>query len=516
MLSLGQLHRRNALLYPNKPALIFGDQTITFREYNLRINRLVNALRTLGFERGDRLAIFSRNCPEYMVVYGAGEKAGFPVAALNFRLARQEVEQLLRQITPKAVFVQGQFREMFDAMDYGASAPLRVLLDGPSAGGWQGLDDLLSQGDDAEPAVEVGGDDIAYLLFTSGTTGLPRAAMLSHLGQWLDATTFVMEASLTSDDRFLFVSPLYHVAARAMTLAHLMVGATIVMHEAFDAEKVLQDIEKHRITTFTAVPTMIIWLLNHPSIKERDLSSLRLLWYAASPMPVPVLEQAIATFGPILVQGYGLTESGPSVTVLPASDHRLDGDKTHRLASCGRPVVGVEIRIVGPDGQDLPPGEIGEVVVRSPYLMKGYWNEPELTAQTLRDGWLHTGDMGRLDEDGYLYLVDRKKDMIISGGENIYPREVEEVLYSHPGVREAAVIGVPDPVWGEAVKAFVVVEEGAQVTEDELIAYCAERLARYKRPKSIEFCQELPKNPSGKILKNVLREPYWRDHERKI
>jgi acyl-CoA synthetase (AMP-forming)/AMP-acid ligase II len=308
--------------------------------------------------------------------------------------------------------------------------------------------------------------------------------MLTRRGQWLDALGLALELRLTAEDVHLATMPLYHVGGRALVLAHTQRGCTVHLHDSFDADAVAADIENHRVTTTQVVPTMVSWLLD---AAPRDLSSLRLIWYASAPMPVELLRRGLERFGPIFIQGYGQTESGPLATVLPPADHDPESE---RLGSAGRAVPGVEVRI-----------DDGEICIRSPWLMSGYWRAPELTAETLQDGWLRTGDLGRIDDLGYLYVVDRKKDMIISGGENIYPREVEEVLFAHPGVREAAVIGVPDEVWGESVRAVVV----GDVVPEELIAFCRARLAGYKCPKSVELRAELPKTPSGKVLKRELR-----------
>jgi acyl-CoA synthetase (AMP-forming)/AMP-acid ligase II len=310
--------------------------------------------------------------------------------------------------------------------------------------------------------------------------------MLTREGQWGNALALALEQRLSPEDVHLATMPLYHVGGRALVLSHTLRGCTVHLHDAFDADAVAADIERHRVTTTQVVPTMIAWLLD---AAPRDLSSLRLIWYASAPMPVELLRRGLERFGPIFVQGYGQTESGPLATVLTPAEH--DPEAEH-LASAGRAVPGVEVRI-----------DDGEILIRSPFNMTGYWRNPELTAEALRDGWLHTGDLGRLDERGYLYIVDRKKDLIISGGENIYPREVEEVLYAHPAVREAAVIGVPDETWGESVKAVVV--PAGELAPDELIAFCRSRLARYKCPKVVELRAELPKTPSGKVLKRELR-----------
>lgn len=519
-LVLGDLIRRNARLYPDKPAFIMDRTSVTFAEYNGRVNRLISALSARSIRPGDRLAILSRNSLAYFDVYGAAEKGGFIIAPLNFRLTAGELVKVLEEVQPRVLFVQAPFRHAVEAIRESLTfVDLYVATDSVEASaeqGWVPLEKLLAEGTDSEPEVTIAPDDVSYLIFTSGTTGLPRAVMLTHEGQWLNAMTIALEMALTPRDRHLATMPLYHVGGRALVLAHTLRGCTVVLHDGFDTARVLEDIEKHRITTTQVVPTMVAWMLDHPDLHRRDLSSLRLVWYASAPMPVELLRRALAAFGPIFIQGYGQTESGPLVTTLHPDEHETEGPGAARLASCGRPVPGAEVRIVGADGADLPPGEVGEIAVRSPFLMAGYWGKPEVSAQVLRDGWLYTGDMGKTDRDGYLYIVDRKKDMIISGGENIYPREIEEVLYQHPAVLEAAVIGVPDPVWGESVKALVVLRPGRRASAEELTAFCRERLAGYKVPKSVEFLESLPKSPSGKILKRMLRDAYWKEGERKV
>ena len=492
-MSLARLAARNARLYPDKPAFVMGERTVTFAEYEQRASRLAGALAGRRVARGARLAILSRNSLEYLDVYAAAETGGFVVAPLNFRLGRGELAGVLAGLEPDVIFSQGVFAGALDGL---APRALRVLLDGAPEPGWETLDELLA-GDVAPPSGELG--EICYLMSTSGTSGRPRAAMLTREGQWLDAVALALEMRLAPDDRHLAMMPLYHVGGRAVVLAHTLRGCTVHLHDGFDAEAVATDVERHRITTTQVVPTMVSWLLDE-RLADRDFSSLRLIWYASAPMPVELLRRALRRFGPVFIQGYGQTESGPLATALLPGEH---DPASERLASAGRAVPGVEVRVVGDDLSELAPGEVGEIAIRSPFNMTGYWRAPELTGEALVDGWLRTGDMGRMDERGYLFVVDRKKDMIISGGENVYPREVEETLHAHPAVREAAVIGVPDEVWGEAVRAIVVA--AGEATPEELIGFCRERLAHYKCPKSVELRDELPRTPSGKVLKRVLR-----------
>jgi long-chain acyl-CoA synthetase len=507
---LGDVARRNAALYPDKPAFVMGGRQVSFAEYNRRLNRLVHALRQRGLGPGDRIAFLSRNSLELLDVLGAGEKGGFQVAPLNFRLSVGELARVLEKIDPHVLFAQAQYGETVEAVGelLGRERELDlVALDGAPED-WTTLEELLASGEDTEAEVEITPGEVVYLMSTSGTTGTPRAAMLTHRGQWLDAVALALEMRLSPVDRHLAAMPLFHVGGRAIVLAHTLRGCTVYVHDGFDAATVARDVDEHRITTTHVVPTMLSWLLEQ-ELEREALSTLRLIWYASAPMPVELLRRAIDRLGPIFIQGYGQTECGPLATTLHPEEHHLEGAESPWLASCGRAVPGVEVRIVDEEGGELPAGETGEIAIRSEFNMIGYWRDPELTMGALVDGWLRTGDMAHMDALGYVYIVDRKKDLIVTGGENVFPREVEEILYAHPAVLEAAVIGVPDPTWGESPRAIVVLRPQAQAAEQELIDFCRDRLAHYKCPKAVEFRDDLPKTPSGKVLKRTLREPYW-------
>jgi acyl-CoA synthetase (AMP-forming)/AMP-acid ligase II len=376
---------------------------------------------------------------------------------------------------------------------------------------------LISRFPASEPLDEIEVDDACVLFYTSGTTGRPKGAIHTHKSLIAEATR-VPHRDLGSDDVALCVMPFFHVGgAAAYLFPAFACGATLVVHRSFDETQVLQAIEKEKITYIYLVPAMIIRLLEHPDLDTYDLSSLRSVAYTGAPMPIEALKKGIDRFGQVFIQFLGQTET-LNLTVLKKQDHKVKGSpqETKRLESAGKPLAADELRIVDEQGQDVPPGEAGEIIARSDRVMQGYWQAPQETAKTIKDGWLYTGDVGQMDEDGYVYIVDRKKDMIISGGENIYSREVEEVLYMHPAVIEAAVVGTPDEKWGESVKAVLVLKPGASASEEEIIDFCKEHLASYKKPRSVEFWDGLPRTGSGKVRKNEIRERYWEGYEKRV
>ena len=371
---------------------------------------------------------------------------------------------------------------------------------------------MISKGKNREPGRRVRDEDVMSIFFTAGTTGRPKGAIRTHRHVVTNAATGVIELKVEYDERVLISFPMYHISCEDNITRHSFMPNTMVIKRegAFNPEEVLHLLEKERITRCQLVPTMLHALLQSPNIDNYDLSSLRLILYAGAPMPVELLKRALQRFRCGFAQLYGQTESGPLTTILKPEDHVLEGSGrvVARLASAGRPVISYEIRIVDEGDRDVGIGEVGEIIGRSEAMMKGYWNLPNETEEKLKGGWLRTGDLGRFDEDGYVYVVERKHDMIISGGVNIYPREIEEVLYQHPAILEATVIGVPDAYWGESAKAVIVLRAGVTVTVDEIIKFCGERLAGFKKPKFVDFWTELPKSPQGKILKKTVREFY--------
>jgi acyl-CoA synthetase (AMP-forming)/AMP-acid ligase II len=370
-----------------------------------------------------------------------------------------------------------------------------------------GYEDVIQLGRENPPQIGVSGEDIVCIMYTSGTTALPKGVVITH-GNWLASAKYHCKAfDIREDDRSLIVNPLFHVAATWPMYSHFRVGGSIVILPRFDPERVLITLDAERITTFNTVPTIINELLQCPNVRELDFSHLRWIGYGASTMPVELLKRAIEKFGNRFAHVYGLTETNGAVTVLSPEDHqRRDGSgDLSKIRSCGRAIEPIGVRIVDDSGDDRKPHEIGEIVVKGDCVIREYWRLPEATAQTIPDGWLRTGDLGTMDEEGYFYVLDRKKDIIITGGENVSSREVEDVIYLHPGVLEAAVIGVPHPKWGEAVKAFIVRKKGHEVIEEALETLFRKKLAGFKRPKAIQFVDSLPKSATGKILKRELR-----------
>jgi acyl-CoA synthetase (AMP-forming)/AMP-acid ligase II len=368
------------------------------------------------------------------------------------------------------------------------------------------------------PAREVSENDDAYQMYTSGTTGHPKGAVLQHRAVAANVVQLMPIIAIGPGDRYLIVAPLYHAAAAVTQFVVVARGATMFVQEDFVPSEAVRAMSEERMAAALLVPAMIqACLVMVPDVAARRYDTLRFIVYGASPIAAETLRHAMEVFQCDFAQGYGMTETTAAVTALtPADHHRALRDQPGLLLSAGRPLVGTELRIVDEEDRPLPAGAVGEVAARGPQLMRGYWNLEEASARALQGGWMHTGDAGRLDADGYLYIEDRVKDMIVSGGENVYPREVENVLFQHPGVADAAVIGVPDPRWGEAVKAIVVLKAGATVESDALITFCRQHLGGYKLPRSVDFIDALPRNPSGKVLKRELREPYWKGHTRRV
>lgn len=503
----------NVRRYPEKNAIICGDIRLTYREFNSRCNQLANSFDYLELQRGDHIALLSKNCHIHFELFFACAKGGVVFIPLNYRLSPREIIYILNDSESKCLFFAKEYfhtinaihNELRDVKSY-------VCIDEPREG-FLYYEELIKKGDPREPDVSfINEEDVVTIFYTSGTTGYPKGAMISHKNRISDMMNQVIDNEyIEPEDIHLNVGPLYHIGALSQSQGHIYRGGSVVVLKEFDPKKIYELIEKERINSFWAAPTMIQMLLDYPEKDKYDLSSIKTITYAGSPMPLGLLRRAIEFFGPNkLIQFFGMTETGPQVSHLRRKDHLFEGTEKQlrRLRSVGIECQNVHVRIVDDNDQDLPIGEVGEILVKSDGVTKGYWKKPEETQKAIKDGWFHTGDMGYLDEDRYLYIVDRKKDMIITGGENVYSAEVENVLYMHPAISEAAVIGVPHEKWVETVKAIVVLKPGVSVTEEEIIDFCKKNLASYKKPTSVEFVNELPKTASGKILKRELRERY--------
>ncbi len=509
---------RNALLYPDQEAFVYGDTRITFSEFNARTNKLINALHKMGVKKGDVLGMLSWSCLGFVEVYGASMKGGFIASPFNPRLREDELEYIINYSEANTLFVGQELLEVANSLRQRLPKVKNYICLEGSAPDMIAHDDLLKSYPGEEPDAQVEEDDPICIIYTSGTTGMPRGALYTQRRLIEDSKTLVIDMELQPGHKRVQITPLFHIAGNTHFRASLYSGGCNIIVKFFDAAETLQIIQRERATHMDFVPTHLAAMLNLPDLKKYDISSIKFLWYGASPMPLEVLKKGMKVFGPIFAQGYGQSESGPAISHLSKEDHNvLDRPEKEqkKLMSAGRPDIGVQVKIVDEKGKDVELGEVGEIIVRSKQLMVEYWHKPEDTKANLVDGWLHTGDMGYYDEEGYIYIADRKKDMIITGGENVYPREAEEVLYRHPAVLETAVIGVPDPYWVERVHAIVATKKGASTTAEELIAFCKKNIAGYKAPKSVEFVDSLPKNPAGKILKRELREKYWKGTQRK-
>ncbi|HJQ23671.1 MAG TPA: long-chain-fatty-acid--CoA ligase [Blastocatellia bacterium] len=511
--------RQAAHSRPEKLAAICGPTRLTFRETAARIARLSNALAQLGVTRGDRVAVLALNCHRFFELYYAVPQMGAVIVPINFRIPPAEVKYILDHSGARALAVDEalaplveQIRPQLETVEHFIS-----ISDTPDEG-YLSYEALLAAAAPEYTAPPTAGDELLGLFYTSGTTGEPKGVMLTHANVIANVRHIEASAEYSPDEIYLHSAPMFHLADGAATFSNGNRGSTQVFIPRFEPVATLAAIERERVSHALLVPTMINFVLQVPALSDYDLSSLRYVTYGASPIAPEVLRRAMQAFGCDFGQGYGLTEAAPLLTVLSAADHRraIEGDE-HLLASCGRAVPGVEVRVVDVDGRDVEPGEVGEIIARGPNIMRGYWRRDDDTANTIIDGWLHTGDLAIIDEEGYLYLVDRKKDMIVTGGENVFSTEVEAALYAHPAVKEAAVIAIPDAQWGEAVHACVALKDNQSVSADELIDFCRPRLATYKVPRSVEIIAgELPKGGTGKILKKQLRERHWQGSNRRV
>jgi acyl-CoA synthetase (AMP-forming)/AMP-acid ligase II len=499
---------------------VHGTRRITYAEALAETNRLANALVNAGLQMGDRVAFLSKNSIEFILLYLAASKAGLISVPLNYRLAPAEWAYILNDAGVKVLFAAGTFPQELEPIRAELqSVEHFVAIDAPNASGWDDFQRWLAGQPATPPACFFNPDHALFQLYTSGTTGRPKGAVLTHRAITTHLTQMGLAHGIHPGERLLLVAPIFHVAGlNAAAFPCLAVGGCLYIQADFKPAEVVRALSEERIGLAILVPAMIqACLTTVPDVAVRPYPDLRLIHYGASPIAEQTLRRAMEVFGCEFSQGYGMTEMSAAITILSAADHRRALlEKPQLLLSAGRPILGTEVRIVDPDDNPVPPGVIGEVIARGPQMMQEYWGQPEATATALGGGWMHTGDAGILDDEGYLYIQDRVKDMIVSGGENVYPRMVEEVLYQHPAVAEAAVIGVPDERWGEAVKAVVVLRQGMSATAEEIMEFCRGKIGGFERPRSVDFIEALPRTPSGKVLKRVLREPYWAGQQRRV
>ncbi len=502
-MDLGQMLARTASERPDKPAIIFRDQTTSYAELNRRANQVANSLIGLGIQPGDRVALFIHNLPIFIEGYYGILKAGATVVPLNVLYKAGELEYIFQDSGAKAILTFGPFVK--EALAARANAPeMRYVIEAapeevPGTLPWR---TTIGEAPDQEPGVQVGENDVAVISYTSGTTGRPKGAMLAHRNLIANCNqcNLIPTIKTNPDDVVWIALPLFHIYGMnvGMNLAY-MNGATVALVERFEPASSLEIIQKHRCSVLYGAPPMFVAWASMPNIRDYDLSSVRYVASGAAALPVKVLETFQAVSGVPISEGYGLTEASPVVTTNAAGTVVKPG-------TVGPAIPGMEVRVVDEAGNEMPRGQMGELICRGPNVMLGYWNKPQATAETIRDGWLHTGDLATEDEDGYFTIVDRLKDMIVVSGFNVYPREVEEILFRHPAVAEASVVQYPDPYQGESVMAFVVLKPGETATEQEIIDYCRSQIAVFKCPRKIVFRESLPKNNTGKVLRRELRE----------
>jgi acyl-CoA synthetase (AMP-forming)/AMP-acid ligase II len=500
---------------PGRDCIVFEEKRWTYGQANERVNKLANALTKLGVERGDRIGMLHVNCNQYIEAYYASAKLGGIFVPLNFRAKTDELSYMIANAEAKIIFVGSRYLDMVRAMLPQLPTVKEYISIESEGGGKLYYEDLMNSGSADEIFFEIGDEDITILMYTAGTTGRPKGVPLGHNAFVSYVLDNVDPASPDIEERNLLTVPLYHVAGIQAMLAAIYGGRTLVMMRQFEVKEWLETIQREKATRAMLVPTMLKRVIDDPNFSKYDLSSLKIVTYGAAPMPFEVINKAIKVMPWMrFINAFGQTETASTITTLGPEDHIIEGTEEERekklkrlTSSIGKPLPDVEVKIVDEEGKTLPPLGVGEILARGPRIMTGYWHDEQKTSQVItKEGWLRTGDMGWMDEEGYIFLAGRADDMIIRGGENISPEEVEDVLHSHPKVEEAAVIGVPDVEWGQEPRAVVVLKKGEVATPEEIMEYCRSRLAGFKRPRSVVFIDSLPRNPMGKVLRKKLRE----------
>jgi acyl-CoA synthetase (AMP-forming)/AMP-acid ligase II len=506
---------------PSVEFAVQGDRCLTYREAQAVANRLANALLATGLKGGDRIAVLAKNCVEYPLVYLAASKVGVVPVPLNYRSASDEWATIVEDAGAKLLIVGAGYVSAVEAIRSRLGSVVRLvgLSRSETPAGWTSFEAWIGEQPDEAPDDIVGEDDDLYQLYTSGTTGQPKGAVLTQRAVVANLVQLGLCAHRGAPGaRSLVIGPMLHAGVVWSTLAPLSWGASLYIVEDFEAGEVVRILREERIDYASLVPTILNTILaSVPDVAAREYPTLRLIHTGSSPISEQTLLGAREAFRCDVVHGYGLTESTAALTVMAPDDYgRAGAGQPGLLLSAGRPLVGTELRILDGDGQSLPPGGVGEIVARGPQLMRGYWRQPAATAEVLRDGWLHTGDIGALDAEGYLFIQDRLKDVIVTGGLKVYPRMVEAVLLAHPAVAEVAVVGVPDARWGETVQAIVVARPGTSATERELTDFCRDRLGGFQCPRGVSFVDTLPRTATGKVLKRQLREAFWSGQDRQV
>ena len=500
-MNIGSLLTQNARKYPELLAIECEGRSYTYRQFNEEVNQLAHGLMEQGVKKGDKLALMMKNSDHFVFTFFAAAKIGAVAVPVNFRLTASEVQYILQQSDAAVVVCDQEFESIIAEAKQGAGVRLVITVGEPETTGYYSYEKILSSNKE-EPNVEVSQQDDLEILYTSGTTGRPKGALFTHDKIFKVGISVVINMGIRPHEHILHLAPLFHSAQLNLFLiSGVALGATHIIHRDFHPVKTLQAIQEHKITHLFAVPAMYNFLLQVPNAADYDLSSIKRVGYGAAPMAPELVKKSMQLFKTDQFYNLcGLTEAGPGGILLDPEGHK------NHLGKGGKPIFLTETRVVNEEGIDVLPGVIGEFIVRSPMVMKEYYKKPEETKNTLKNGWLYTGDLATMDEEGYITLVDRKKDMIISGGENVYSVEVESVLFEHPGILDAAIIGLPDEVWGEAVCAIIVPKEGAVIEEQELRSFCRQKLAGYKVPRRIFIEEQLPRNASGKVLKYQLRQ----------
>ena len=503
---------------PDKVAIVFEGRRYTFSQLNDRVNRLSNALLNLGVTKGQRVAMLQVNCNQCVEAYFAAAKLGAIYLPLNFRAKGDELTYIINNSEANTLFVGERYIALVKSMTPNLASVHHFISIESRRDDMLYYEDMIASSPAEELITEVNDDDTTILMYTAGTTGLPKGVMLSHNSFALYVLENVTPASPELEDRNILTVPLHHVAGIQAMMAAIYGGRTLVIERQFEPREWMELVQREKANRAMMIPTMLKQLMDHPDFGKYDLSSLKVITYGAAPMPLEVIKKAISLFpGVSFINAFGQTETASTITTVGPEDHIIRGDedekekekKLKRLSSIGKPMSDVEMKVVNEDGSELPLGEVGEIIARGPRVMTGYWKDKEKTEKTIdKDGWVHTGDMGYVDKDGYFFLAGRATDMIIRGGENISPEEVEAVLRTYPKIEDVVVIGVPDEEWGEQPRAVVVLKPGETATPEEIIEYCRAKIAGFKRPRSVVFVAELPRNPMGKILKRELREKY--------